>query len=308
MNKSNIKTLAGIVSFNPDIDRLGDNIKSIVDQVDRVVVVDNGSKNFAEVISLSQKFNGVKLIKNNKNLGIAKALKQIMEFAMDNSFDWVLTLDCDSVAKSGLIGEYKKFIDLPNVGLITCVLKDRHHEVSQQIFNDKNQKYMTVPTAITSGSFMKVDAYKKTHGYDEDLFIDWVDMDICLDLKLCGYNTIKINFVGLITEISYTKLRKFLWRTLLINNYSAFRRYYRVRNEIIVADRYPQLYKRYSFISNFVPTFIKILIYEDDKVNKLKNIFKGRKDGHVYLRNCHDNSRKSELVVNEIPEKIRFHF
>ena len=43
------KYLAGIVTFNPDIERLNENISAIINQVDKVVVVDNGSENADDI-------------------------------------------------------------------------------------------------------------------------------------------------------------------------------------------------------------------------------------------------------------------
>ena len=38
-----MKFLAIIVTYNPDVERLEENIKAIATQVDKVVIVDNGS-------------------------------------------------------------------------------------------------------------------------------------------------------------------------------------------------------------------------------------------------------------------------
>jgi rhamnosyltransferase len=39
----------GIVSFNPDIDLLQSNIEAIINQVEQIYVVDNGSDNVSAV-------------------------------------------------------------------------------------------------------------------------------------------------------------------------------------------------------------------------------------------------------------------
>jgi rhamnosyltransferase len=44
-----MKTLAAIVLFNPEIERLNQNIEAIFNQVDDVVLIDNGSSNLNEV-------------------------------------------------------------------------------------------------------------------------------------------------------------------------------------------------------------------------------------------------------------------
>ena len=39
------KTMAGIVLFNPDLERLNENISAVITQVDNVLLVDNNSNN-----------------------------------------------------------------------------------------------------------------------------------------------------------------------------------------------------------------------------------------------------------------------
>ena len=49
-NKNKKKTIsAGIVLFNPNIERLNENIQAIVGQVDRVILFDNGSSNYVQI-------------------------------------------------------------------------------------------------------------------------------------------------------------------------------------------------------------------------------------------------------------------
>ena len=43
------KIYAGIVTFNPDIERLKENVCAICIQVPEVVIFDNGSSNFVDI-------------------------------------------------------------------------------------------------------------------------------------------------------------------------------------------------------------------------------------------------------------------
>lgn len=303
----NIKTLAGIVTFNSDIDRLKENVKAVYNQVDGLVIFDNGSNNIDELKKSLMEFKNIQFIESKENAGIAKALSEIMNYAITNSYDWVLSLDDDSVVMPGLVDEYLKYIDVVNVGILTCIISDRNHEVPQQKFLN-GQEFQYISCTISSGSFMNVSAYKSTNGYDESLFIDWVDNDISYEFKLRGFETVKINFKGILCEISNTEIRKFLFRTVQINNYSPLRRYYRCRNEIIIADRYPQLYKKCPFIYNFIPTLIKILIYEKNKIKKISSILNGRRDAYYYLKQHNDNKRVNDNLVVQKVDKTPFHY
>ena len=73
---------AGIVSYNPDISRLKNNIESILPQVKKIYVVDNGSDNYEDIVGVCDVW-GVSIIRNRENYGIAKALNQIFEMVMN---------------------------------------------------------------------------------------------------------------------------------------------------------------------------------------------------------------------------------
>ena len=65
---------AGIVTYNPDLQRLTENLDAVTKQVRRVVVVDNGSENIDRIRTLVEKYQNLGIISNKKNLGIAKHL------------------------------------------------------------------------------------------------------------------------------------------------------------------------------------------------------------------------------------------
>lgn len=284
--KDNIKVLAGIVSFNPDVDRLKENVESIIYQVDSLAIVDNGSNNLSEIKKKLKNFE-INYIENNENLGIAKALSQIMDYAIENSYDWALTLDDDSVAMPKLIENYKKYINVPNVASMTCMMEDRNYSTKEK---EIDSEYIYTQRFITSGCFMSVDAYKHSDGYSVDLFIDRVDDDICYNLTSHGYKHIKINYVGLLHEMGFGVEKKFLWHTARAVNYSPFRRYYIFRNETIIRNKYPGLIKREWLESgrpmwiNFALSSLKIILYEDNKKEKIKSSWRGWKDGRKYVK------------------------
>lgn len=164
---------AGIVSFNPNITRLKENINSIRPQVESMLIVDNGSDNVEEIESVCRK-NDCILIKNGKNKGIAYALNRICGFYYSKEFDWVITLDQDSVSPENLIFELSKNIS-ENVGAAGPKIVYRNNEK----YAPENHKNLeAVDWIITSASLTNLAAWKKTGGFDEKLFIDGVDKEL----------------------------------------------------------------------------------------------------------------------------------
>ena len=104
MEVQNLKVLAGVVTYNPELSRLKENLATLVNQVDELYIFDNGSDNVVEIENLLDQYaRKIVLHKEGKNAGIAFALKNIMKFAKECKFDWVLSVDQDSVLDSHLV-------------------------------------------------------------------------------------------------------------------------------------------------------------------------------------------------------------
>ena len=78
--------------------------ESIKHQVDEVVIVDNNSNaETIQVLNEFEKLSDVNIIYNKENRGIAAALNQGVKYAIENNYDWVITLDHDSEATENMI-------------------------------------------------------------------------------------------------------------------------------------------------------------------------------------------------------------
>ena len=150
-----MKILAGIVTYNPDVARLKENLDAVLEQCKNIVIFDNGSKNNADIKNLINRYDAkINLIEKRENLGIAEALKSIMLYAIDNCYSWVLTLDQDSVVMQNLVEKYLKYVNMDTVGALTCNIIDRNFK----IYENRNSEILDVVYCITSGCFMSVEA------------------------------------------------------------------------------------------------------------------------------------------------------
>lgn len=279
-----MKILAGIVTFNPNISVLKENIKAVLSQVDAVVLVDNHSGNYSDIDSLKTCFNFL-IIKNDENEGIAHALNQLCQYAENADYDWVLTLDQDSIVPNGLISEYKKYVGLKDVGMICCRFSDRNIDAlpTDEHFAD----FDFVPVAITSGSMMEITKWRKVGGFSEELFIDCVDNDICYSLCENGYNIIRVNRVVMSHTIGKSKSVLFKGNQIIVYGESAIRCYYIFRNNILVAKKHWKFIRRFyrfgiiSFIHSIIRRIIIINRFEEDLKNKNMMIRKGLWHGIV---------------------------
>lgn len=107
----NMHICAGIITYNPTLTDVSTCLEALCNQVERVIIVDNASKNVKSLQEVVSKYTNVTLVKNSQNIGFAKALTQVFEWAKSQGFNWVLTLNDDSVVPSNMISEYKKILE-----------------------------------------------------------------------------------------------------------------------------------------------------------------------------------------------------
>ena len=263
--------IVGVITYNPDLNRLKENLCAVLKQVDKVIVIDNCSKNIQDVENYLSSFPAVKLIKNAENLGVASALNQEAKHALENGYEWLLSLDQDSVIPDGLVEEYQKYTDIPEIGMICCKIKDRNFGEL-----DYNAKIIGgtefVSECITSASMIRLSAYEKIGGYYEPLFIDSVDFDICYSLQKAGYKILRTNEKVLLHEVGHSKKIHFFGKDRQLVNHTPLRYYYIFRNGLFVAWRHGYLAKA---IKHYTFCFLIMNLYENDRIAKDKMILKG---------------------------------
>lgn len=270
-----MKILAGIVLFNPDLQRLEENVKAVYKQVDKVILYNNGSRNIADVVELINKYEHTEIIDCSTNKGIAYALGEIMKYAVANSYEWVLSLDQDSVLLPGLVEAYRKHFNLEALGALSCNIVDRNFEA----ISKRAEDIYEVKTCITSAMIIRVEAYIKTDGYNSELFIDGVDFDICLNLRKNGFKILRVNVDGVLHEVGHGRNVKLLGKKYVVFNESAFRHYYMARNYIYLSRKYKNELSIYHELLSQVVRIILIIMYENDKKRKIVNRLKGMVDG-----------------------------
>lgn len=267
---------AGIVLYNPDMGRLKENIEAIIPQVDSVVLVDNGSSNLDEVRAYIESLAGrIHIIAQGENKGIAVALNQVLKYSEEKNCQWVLTLDQDSVCPDNIIKEYRKYTHLKNVAMIASRVVDRNANKQEDVSQEELQY---LDRCITSATLNRVSALLEVGGFDERLFIDFVDYDMCTRLKLKGYKIARHNGVKLLHEIGRSRDVKFLGRSFVVYNHSPMRRYYYTRNVLYYMKKYKGYINYKKERNDFLVRTMLVLIYEKNKWKNLKSIVKGVRD------------------------------
>lgn len=282
------KICAVVVTFHPS-DSFPANLGTLAKQCGKVIVVDNGSSGESVKFLLdAEAVPGIKLIRNGSNLGIAAALNIGIKRALADGYDWIATFDQDSNITpgffSGLLGVYQKCPNRESVAVIAPQLFYPESNESELNPADALSEFVSIRSAITSGSLIRAEVFAKIGYYDEPMFIDYVDYDFCLRMQKAGWQIIRANHVLLHHRLGAAEKHSFLGREISIKSHSAWRRYYITRNRVIVYRRYGLTFPAWC-LHDFGWFFLelgKVLVFEKDKPAKLKSILKGLWHGIIY--------------------------
>lgn len=292
-----MKISAGIVLYNPEINRFKACIESLMQQVDKIYVFDNSEN--AERLSQDAR---VVYITEHKNLGIAYALNRIMEAARTDGYGWVVTMDQDSIIPPGMINEYEKAIrDNEDLGIVCPQVMDRRRSY-MEIKKEPVEEF--VDFCITSASCTSIEAWEKIGKFDEWLFIDLVDNEFCKRLRLGGYKILRINELVLNQEfgkiIPKSEKSQKIWmvvsKVLHNQNFAKFsygkfvspmRVYYTCRNIIYVNKKlvrygpvgYKENYNCNGYFGFVVSFILPSILRAQDKVKVVKAVINGTRDG-----------------------------
>jgi rhamnosyltransferase len=277
---------AGIVLYNPNLERLKENIDAILNQVDSLIVVDNGSENVGGIEKLLMNYSKVLTINNSSNVGVAKALNQMCELANIENYEWILTLDQDSVCPENLIDLYKPCILSENIALICPQIQDIN---KGEICYHSDNGYEYINKCITSGALTNILIWKELGGFDELMFIDLVDFEFCKRVIDNNYKIVQVNAAVILHEIGKITNHRFLFWNIEVKNHSSFRKYYIAQNIIYYVKKHYKPTRILVAYLRLIKLLALVLLFETDKYNKLRMIIKGSVNGYriskLYCKN-----------------------
>lgn len=267
---------AVVILYNPQ-NTINEILSSYIHSVDMIYVIDNSEElniNFSKSIDESK----CKYVFNGGNLGIAKALNIGCQMAINDGFKWVLTMDQDS-----------SFLSFNKEEIAAVITGNVNSEIAlyypTYIIGDTTYDKFLVENnepivVMTSGNIINLDVYSSVNGFEEKLFIDYVDTDYCLKIKAVGCKISHLSSLRLQHALGNSRYVKFLFINALVTNHSHIRRYYITRNRFYVMKKYKKVSKIFfnSELKVFINELLKILFFESNKLLKIKSILKGYVD------------------------------
>ena len=270
-----MKLAAVVVLYNPD-DKVRENIKSYIDSVQVVYAVDNSD------IDHSKEFSNEKIvyIPNGSNMGIAYALNVGAKKAINDGYDWLLTMDQDSCFQENGVEQMKEFLlnskngknkyDFEKIGLITPYHRTLFNE------NEKIPDIDSPAVVMTSGNIISLKAYNEIGGFKDWMFIDAVDFDYCLNLRDHGYDIWRLVHIEMKHNLGNVVFKDIGKRHFYSLNHSATRRYYIVRNRHYFYDMYHERWPGFcnAEIKQTMFEAKRIVLCEKQKIKKLFSVLK----------------------------------
>ncbi len=283
---------AVIVVFQPNLELIK-NVEAIRQQVDRIVIVDNGSSEEALIhLRRVNQVQGIETIWNANNLGVAAALNQGVQRARELGFEWVLTLDQDSRPAKDMVQKlwavYQNQAESDRIAIVAPQVIDADLDRRAPFLRRKwgfiyervlceNVSLKDVTTVITSGALMRISAFETIGGFREDFFIDYVDTEFCLRAQLHGYKIIAACQAKLEHRLGNRKKVKVGPFTLMPTFHPPWRWYTINRNRIpmlkLYALRFPH-WLVYELVATMY-VLLRMLLTEDKRGAKLRAAIRG---------------------------------
>lgn len=265
--------------YNPSKENIK-NLEEIKSQVDCLIVCDNSNKSYKSEISF-----GIKYYHENRNLGLSQAFNvplKSKEFKW-NSDDYIIFFDQDSTIDAGYIKR------------IVCEYeKCSHHDIKigclgPVFYNSSNNRiekthdgYEMLPGVfetkriITSSMICKYNVLQEVGFWNEGVFLDMADWDLCWRMQEAGYKCLMTENVTLHHSIGITE-KKIGLLHLRVGN--PIREYYEIRDCLYLAQKKytPFQYKIRFLLMIFVRSPIHVFFYNER-----------RKRFHYIIRGIYD--------------------
>lgn len=276
-------TCAVIVTYHPDEGFAG-RLEQVKSQFSLVIIVDNGSRPAAMLGNLDR-LPHVHLVANQVNLGIAAALNQGVNLALQEGFEWVVTLDQDTMPAADMLATLLDVYQKSGGGNVMIGSNYREANRRRNFIRcaDTETGFQERKTLITSGTLASLSLFKTIGLFREDYFIDSVDHEFSLRARahgcriLISCRPVMEHHIGAHVE-NASRLRQFM-----SFNHSPARKYFIARNTIATVKSYFLQEPMWSLRQGLrlLSDFTSVLLFEGDKLKKTTACLVGAAHGII---------------------------
>lgn len=271
-----------IIAYNPE-DNFTDQLS--IPNVD-YLIVDNSSKPTKNIADFCAQSTHCKYLPLNDNVGIAKALNIGCEYAIEHGYKWVVTMDQDSKFTADILNKMLSFANSFEFLEQTSIFSPLHVLQNNTKLSTPDTSYTERLCVMASGNLLNLDVWKKINGFTDEMFIDYVDTEYGIKSVLAGYKIIVINTIEMPHRLGDLKTINFMGKPLklfgkpmIVLNHNYIRKYYQARNSLYLFKKYLHSDVKLRQVLIFtVYIFITTVLFEKDKLRKMKYMYYGVRD------------------------------
>ena len=286
---SSTNVCAMVVAYYPD-EEFEARLLAILPQVARLVVVDNTPEAVPPSLKLRAAWgNRLHYIVNCANRGVAAALDQGLEYALQQGLPWLLTLDQDTQCYPDMVGilgrAYERCQPRPAV-VGSNYFDPLNHRLKVQV--DDEAESLEQKTVITSGCLVNACVARRVKGFREDYFIDQLDHEFCLRVRANGYRVVITRQPAMAHSVGRPGGVRLPFVGLL-PNHPPVRKYYIARNSVVTVAEYWRREPAWCLLRmmRLILGLAEMALLEDQRLNKVRAFAWGVWDGaHQRMGPC----------------------
>ena len=284
------------VSYNPLIQNLTSQFEKLLPQVDKIILIDNGSKNQNEIQNSINQIN-IQLKLLSENIGIAGAQNIGIKIAEEEGADYVIFFDQDSfpeeklVLKLSKISENHEILDnkLNMVGPVSQDMRTGRKSFflvkkslgfKNQFCQDINTDVILCNFLISSGSIIPIKIFQKIGNFRDDFFIDHVDTEFCIRMKNAGFKIYGTCSTKIYHNLGDRIQKIWMGRWREVSIHSPLRNYYISRNTFYMIFYMPMdILWRIRLLKRVLYYFLYSILFTSSRITRIQYFLLGLKDG-----------------------------
>lgn len=272
---------ACVILYNPKKEDVK-NISTYANKVDKLYIFDNTETNSNS--DYFKNYNNIEYIWDGENKGLAIRLNQACKQAIADGYSFLLTMDQDSSFLENSLEQYyfniKHFKNKETVATYGLEYNSKAIENCESDFSEEEH-------LITSASILNLNLYPEIGGFDENLFIDGVDIDYCYAALTKGYKNIKFGKIYFNHTLGEPSRVSTIYTLHLFKKnktiHSTIRIYYMYRNILYLEKKYQNILPDvirvavHSYMHHikkcikYSPEFFTVLKYKRKAIKDFKN-------------------------------------
>ena len=269
------ETHALVTLYNPS-EKEFNNCRILSQQVDTVILCDNSQESHETVF---QNEKNIIYITKNENLGLGAAFNVALK---NDTYGWkdddlIIFFDQDSQIGEGYIqalqDEYRKIETLiPNLGCLGPVFYNTSNGRTERPRQKKNitDETYEVSNTITSSLMMRYGNLKRIDFWNEKVFLDLADWDLCWRMQKAGMVCCMTEKVVLHHSVGNGEKKV---GPIKLRVGQPFREYYQTRDALyLLQENYVPLKMRLRLIANVTIRPVVHYLMLDDKKSRMKFI------------------------------------